>query len=985
MGLEVLFNKTENLHENVQFDRVALHLVPFFKEQNWDGLLIGNPFNEDYPRFRADAILLYTNGLIIIDFKDYKGEIIMPTKDDDFRTKPWFINISDGDCIKIEAGNNHTNPFKQLDRYRGVMKGIVQDDGLLRYVVDIKKICALNIFSGPITQNRETSRAVPYYQLKSELDLHTFLNQYASPNKFEEPLAAKFKALFPAKEWSGDLRIEAGDYYAKPQAQHQVIDENIEPALKEFYANDESGILVLESMSQLLRDEWMAMVNTYALDNGSPETDIWCHSSRIARKINLRTKFDVASLYSVIYGGKNNDLKKEDEEIENEQTTEESEFEQELIGLKSDTDIDDNATIIIPEAHLVTRSLHQTDLMKFGTGRLLQDLIQFLRLKKTNRKIIFIGDPYMLSYGRVEDCALNLDTLNELYPDSNILNYRYTPEKFESDVQLLKTRKGLGSAIDQNYFNNLTYQFDASLHYAKHDDGLNCIKKWFSHPFETEPKAAVLFYSKKDARTTNLYIKRNILKTGKELAINDLLILNNNINIPDITGLGVPTKAVNGSYFLIKEVKEQIPETVTKRNNELVASLMFRRLKVQLLGNVTSADAEIIILENYLDGIEELSQKELVAFKIFINKKLAEAKKQYSFEKSQEYQNLLYDKDFNEALNNIKEWNKRESDGEKVLKKDLKKYETQRNKIERSYKKIYSNNLLVSLRKNDPFINAALVNYGWAITVHKSVGSNFENILFKANQQEDSGITNASYFRWLYSGLTAANTQLHMLNPLTISPFDNCTFIDEVAVNENLVFIDVNPNLSFEEEDIPSSIKTYVTEDLNLNSLIALKHLLNELEGYSILNIQKKSAYLIKVTLCSSTNEESIIAINNKGNQEVSSIRLERSNENNHESIEKAIKTLFNRAKEKKYPEDFRREIYKDWQNILRIQNCQLHLQESHQNEDRFTVTRNNDVVNFNLRYTVGERNYGFFSSLTIKEKSTESLAQIIKALVEND
>ena len=987
MGLEVLFNKTENLHENVQFDRVAQHLMSFFKVQEWDGLLIGNPFNEDYPRFRADAILLYTNGLIIIDFKDYKGEIIMPVNDDEFRTKPWFINTSDGNCIKIEAGNNHTNPYKQLNRYRGILKGVVQNDGLLRYVLDTKKICALNIFSGPITQNRETSRTVPYYQLKSELDLHTFLNQYASPNKFENPVADKFKALFPAKEWSGDLKIKADDYYAKPQVQHQVIDENIEPALKEFFANDASGILVLESMSQKLRDEWMMMVNSYALENGAPETDIWCHSSRIARKINLRTHFDVVSLYSVIYGGKYDNVKKEDEtlEVETEKEQEESEFEQEIIGFKSDTDIDDNATIIIPEAHLVSRSLHQTDLMKFGTGRLLEDLIQFLRLKQTNRKVIFIGDPYMLSYGRVEDCALNIDSLKELYPEGNVFNFRYTPEKQDTDVELLKTRKALGKAIDQNYFNNLSYQFDASLHFVKHDDGLHCIKKWFSQSFEDEPKQAVLFFSKKDARTTNLYIKKNILKTGKELAVNDLLILNNNINIPDNTGLGVPTKAVNGTYLLVKEVKEQITETITKRNNELVASLMFRRLKVQLLGNVTSADAEIIILENYLDGIEELSQKELVAYKIFINKKLAEAKKQYPFEKSQEYQNLLYDRDFNEALNNIKEWNKRENNGEKVLKKDLKKYEIQRNKIERSYKKIYSNNLLIFLRKNDPFINAALVNYGWAITVHKSVGSNFENVLFKATQQEDSGITNASYFRWLYSGLTATNTQVYMLKPLTISPFDDCTFIDEVAVNENLEFIDVNPNLSFEEEDIPNSIKTYVTEDINLNNLIAVKHLLNELEGYSILNIQKKSAYLIKVTLCSSTKEESIIAINNKGNQEVSSIRIERTTENNEEALEKAISTLFNRAKEANYPEDFRKEIYKDWQFELSKQNCQLHLQESHQNEDRFTVTRNNEVVNFNLRYTTGERNYGFFSSLTIKEKSTEGLTQIIKTLVEND
>ncbi len=147
MALEILFNKTENLHENVQFNRVVKRLIPFFEEQGWDGLLIGNPSNEDYPRFRADAILLYTNGIIIIDFKDYAGEILMPINDEDFGKKSWFINVEDGNKIKIEAGNNHTNPYRQLNSYRGVMKSIIEDNSLMRYVINKGRICALNIFS----------------------------------------------------------------------------------------------------------------------------------------------------------------------------------------------------------------------------------------------------------------------------------------------------------------------------------------------------------------------------------------------------------------------------------------------------------------------------------------------------------------------------------------------------------------------------------------------------------------------------------------------------------------------------------------------------------------------------------------------------------------------------------------------------------------------------------------------------------------------
>lgn len=994
MGLEILFNKTDNLHENVQFDRVALHLVPFFEEQGWDGLLIGNPVSEDYPRFRADAVLLYTNGLIIIDFKDYRGEIILPLNDDNFKTENWYNNTLTGDRIKIQAGNSHNNPFKQLNKYRGVMKGIIRDDGLMKYVIDENRVCALNIFSGPITMNRETSREVPYYQLKSELDLHTFLNQYASENKYEKPIAAKFKALFPAQEWKGDLSIDPNTYYAKLEIMHQPIDENIEPALKEFYSNNNSGILVLESMDQGLRDEWMKMVNTYALENGSPETDIWCHSSRIARKIKLRTNFDVFSLYTIIYGGNGNTTKKvDDDTINDENTTDESELSQEVIGLKSDSDIDENATIIIPEAHLVSRSLHQSDLMRFGTGRLLEDFIKFLSLDKTNRKVIFIGDPYMLSYGKVEDCALNIDTLNDVFPDGNILNYRYTPEKRANDTSLLQTRKAIGSSINQKYYNRLNYEFDASLLLAEHNDGLNCIREWFSSPLENEPKQSVLFFSKKDARTTNLWIKNNLLNNGKELAENDVLILNNNINIADETGLGIPTKAVNGSYFLVREVMDQIPETITNRKNEVVATLLFRRLKVQLLGSILKADTEIILLENYLDGIEELSREEQVAFKIFINIKLAAAKKQYPFESSHEHKNLQFDKDYKDINSKIEKWYRLRKEDEdagtkrnlKAPKTDLEKYKSDSNKVKKRYVSEYSNNLLRSLRNSDPFINAALVNYGWAITVHKSVGSSFDSVLLKATQQEEGGRSNESYFRWLYSGLTVARSKLYILSPQTISPFDNCKVVDEVGINNNTRFTPVRSNLSFENVDVSNVLKRFNIVGYNYNSLIVIQSLLKKLDGYSIININKSTDYLIKASLVSKENIETVIAVSNNGNKEVSSIRIERTGEESQQHIENAIEQLFHESKKGNFPTDFRKDIYKDWINKLKEQDCLLYLQESHQNEDRFSVTRANEVVNFIVRYTTGERNYGFFSNLTIKEKNNKDLAEIIKSLIDND
>jgi hypothetical protein len=66
--LEILNNRTEHTHENEQFRRVVEIINTTFDKFGYNGLLIGNPFNESYSRFRADAILYYNNGLILISF-----------------------------------------------------------------------------------------------------------------------------------------------------------------------------------------------------------------------------------------------------------------------------------------------------------------------------------------------------------------------------------------------------------------------------------------------------------------------------------------------------------------------------------------------------------------------------------------------------------------------------------------------------------------------------------------------------------------------------------------------------------------------------------------------------------------------------------------------------------------------------------------------------------------------------------------------------
>jgi hypothetical protein len=978
MGLEVLFNKTKNLHENVQFNRVIKRLIPFFDEQGWDGLLIGNPSNEDYPRFRADAILLYTNGIIIIDFKDYAGEILIPLNDEDFGKKSWFINVEDGNKIKIEAGNNHTNPYRQLNSYRGVVKSIIEDDSLMRYVINKRRICALNIFSGPITLNRKTSRKVPYYQLVQEIDLHTFLDAFPSDNKYEEAIANRFKLLFPSDEWKGDLTIQLDSPIKTVQQTYNYIDQNIQPILKEFFTTEGSGILVLESMSSKLRGQWLQNVNTFALDQEVPETDLWCHSSRIANKLKRSTGFDITSLYTVIYGGKSKtETPSDDEENEDEETVS-----QEQIGIKSDRDIDDAAVIIIPEAHLVSRSLHQSDLLRFGSGRLLEDLFHFIKLKSNNRKLVLIGDPYMLSYGKNEDSALNIETLNELFPDGDILHFRHEYKVQENDNKLLKLRRSIAGSIDHSIFNYLKFNYDQSVILTEHDQATAHLQEWFSGPIENEPKDAVLLYSKKEVRTTNKWIKNNVLKNGTSLAKGDLLLINNNINIPDQTGFGTPTKIVNGSYFVVQEVLQVDNEDVTTKRDGLIARLRYRHLKVKLLANNDIPNFKLIILENYFDGLEDLTREELKAVKIFTSQKLAKLKRQNLFKESSEYQNLVSDKEFIEFQLKIENWQQAKQNNEKVLKKDLKEFEVGRNKIERSYKRNYSSQLMFQLRKMDPYINAALVNFGWAITVHKSVGSKFENVLFKALQLEDSGITNESYFRWLYTGLTASWKTIHVLNPQAIDPFINCHFTDEVEITDD-VSLNINSQiLSYDNEVVIDELAEHFPGNLIHNIAIFIGKLYVELSDFKIDSVRKYSDYLSKVVLVSKNGNNVIVAINNRGNEEISSVRIE-GNDNEDGLVQKAIDQIYEQQSRSSFPTDYRGDIYNQWKEQLASEEITLHLLECHSNEDRLAVVDAEDVVKFNLRYTTGEKNSGFFISLEIKAKSNQALVEAVKELLD--
>lgn len=982
--LEKLNNRTEHTHENEQFRRVVEIIESTFDNLGYSGLLIGNPFNESYSRFRADAILYYNNGLILIDFKDYKGIIKLPPNENEFHSIKWHNESpKDRSRLEIKAGANFINPFRQLVSYRNAFRELVEKNKYLDGI-NPARVCIVNIFSGPIEIHNEVPRNLPYYKLIQESDLGNFLYDFASENSYTEEISKVFKSIFPAEKWIKNIEVPKPEQIIEKQITE--IDNDVEKNIVDFLKEENGGILVLESMNAEDRDSWLRFITNEAVNHNIPQIEKWSHSARISKKIQRRSNIETEGIYSIIYGG--SDIEGQNENPDKEEQEEEL---LEVIPLKSSKDIDEKALIVVAEAHLISRSLSQSELLRFGSGRLLEDAIKFIN-PKSDRKIVFIGDPYSLTFGKEEDSALNLETLSELYNKEKIKHFRKPIDNNYSDGKE-KLRTDLATSIEKSLFNNLNYSFDKTTLIDLQDDNqrIENLHLWFAKPFSNDPDKAVLFYSKKDCLTTNKWIKKQCLKNDENLAVGDLLIANNNVLIPDESGFQIPRRIVNGTFFTVLAVKETIQESIKINQSQNPIILSFSKINVKCLSLAGSPETDVWIIENYFNSEDELTREEQIAFRVFVNKKIYAEKSKKKFIDSQEYLQLLEDARYKGLSEENKQFVK---DNHNDLRK-FKKEQDEAKNVLKFYKQKYDRNIFFHIKETDQFVNAVFVKYGWAITVHKAIGSNYNEIIIKGHRKENDGITNDSYSRWLYSGITAGKI-VNITSPQTINPFMDCVFEDSSIIR---VSVKSKQFLVFENYEVESQFadKVQSLENKNVVGTICEISKLLEQNGYLLENTKMYSEYLTKAfySIPQSENQQLILNIDNKGSKDnfaVGNIRIENLNGADESKVKQCIENCFIQKQsissitddKPELPTDFREEIYSAWFKNCENKNITLKIIQSHNNQDVFRATYEKDSLTLRVWYGTSEKNHtkGFFSKIEVLDKSSESFLEKIKTLV---
>lgn len=106
------------------------------------------------------------------------------------------------------------------------------------------------------------------------------------------------------------------------------------------------------------------------------------------------------------------------------------------------------------------------------------------------------------------------------------------------------------------------------------------------------------------------------------------------------------------------------------------------------------------------------------------------------------------------------------------LKMPKKKLKTENYK---QYKAIKENYL--QTYSNDPYVNALVVKFGYALTCHKAQGSEWDEVYIDFKR---IGFSNEDFFRWAYTAITRAKEKLFILNSPSFS-WDKFGILDTIT------------------------------------------------------------------------------------------------------------------------------------------------------------------------------------------------------------
>ena len=418
--LEIRRGNAVRSYENIFFREFSRNLAGMFEKHSIDGLLIANSECELKPSLQIDALLITNKTICIIEFKNYEGEIILPSISNFFESQ-WLTKNN-----LIIKGGSTVNPYMQLRKQKAkfaeVFNNFVKNQLPENSKADPSHTHKIVCFQKPI----ELKGSIPgrdelsFFITDSVRYLDTIKDiidvkddeinlTKQSFNVFNKTfIAEKFdineKYINPPEIQSISTELESDNLYPDQKVALEKITE--------FISSDNEQIFIIQGTSSSGKSYLLPYIQEIAYNNFVPDVQLFALSRRVAA--NLKSEYDsiINSLYSYIYTGKRSvsGNKNVDSDIKNEADLDEGNIESsmvEVVPLKK-SENDNKALFIVDEAQLVSANFHLTSKnLKHGSGKLLEDFLSFTDFENSNRKVIFIGDNFQLDFGKKENSSLN--------------------------------------------------------------------------------------------------------------------------------------------------------------------------------------------------------------------------------------------------------------------------------------------------------------------------------------------------------------------------------------------------------------------------------------------------------------------------------------------------------------------------------------------------------------------------------------------------
>jgi DNA replication protein DnaC len=359
-------------------------------------------------------------------------------------------------------------------------------------------------------------------------------------------------------------------------------------------------------------------------------------TGRAAKILRDKTGISASTIHRIIYNYNNL------EQVVSEDANDES-FKYHFT--LSRNELEAETVFIVDEASMVGENFNENEFIRFGSGHLLSDLLQFVNLHSLQRhKIIFVGDPAQLEpVGDKDSKALDASYFEQLK-----IKVRETEltqilrQKSESGIlaNAMKYRELLQlEKRNENYFNS---DFN-DIEVLQVD---NVAKEFVDIvPVPEINKAAIITFSNNLANSYNTMVRQHYFPDKKDIQVGDILIIAKNHYTNDMVLFnGESVKVTSVEPCVEKQSARVFINKVPK-----IVDIYFKSIEIFVPGEERIIPVKIII--NLLNSRErDLSSTEYKALYInFIMRFKDKQNKQIDY-KSNEFKESIRMDDYFNAL-----------------------------------------------------------------------------------------------------------------------------------------------------------------------------------------------------------------------------------------------------------------------------------------------------------------------------------------------